>query len=226
MNEPGKIIETQDGSHSIMSAQFGVSYHSKYGAIQESRHVFIEAGLYPALANKDNIRIFEMGFGTGLNAFLSLLVANKKSKNIFFESVESHPIPPKQAGLLNYPSVLNKMGIDANAKDFISLHQSPWNTTNDLSPFFSLFKWDKRIQDAPISGGYDVVFYDAFAPSSQLELWEEKVISKVVNAMNPGGIFVTYCAKGAFKRLLKSLGLKVEGIPGPPEKREMTRGFK
>ena len=118
------------------------------------------------------------------------------------------------------------MNIDARAEDFIALHQSPWNKIVDQQPYFSLLKWNQRIQDAPLSGGYDVVFYDAFAPSSQAELWEEAVISKVVNAMNPDGIFVTYCAKGVFKRLLKSLGLKVEGIPGPPGKREMTRGFK
>lgn len=226
MSEPGNIIETQDGSHSIMSTTFGVSYHSKYGAIQESRHVFIEAGLYPAMADKDKLRVFEMGFGTGLNAYLSLLVAEKKAKNVFFETVESHPVPIEQAELLNYPSVLNKIGIGADAKDFISLHQSSWNKTIELSPFFSLLKWHKRIQDTPLNGGYDVVFYDAFSPSDQAELWEEEVISKVVNAMNPGGIFVTYCARGVFKRLLKSLGLKVEGIPGPPGKREMTRGFK
>lgn len=220
------LFKTQDGSHSLMSEAFGVSYHSRYGAIQESRHVFIEAGLYPAMANKTELRIFEMGFGTGLNAYLSLLIAEEKAKHIFYETVESHPISIQQASLLNYPSVLATTGIDNEANDFVALHQSSWNKTVELKPSFSLLKWNKRIQDAELIGGYDVVFYDAFSPSAQAELWEEDVISKVVNAMNPGGIFVTYCAKGVFKRLLKSLGLKVEGIPGPPGKREMTRGFK
>lgn len=220
------LFETQDGSHSLMSEAFGVSYHSKYGAIQESRHVFIEAGLYPAMADKNKLRIFEMGFGTGLNAFLSLLIAEKQKKHLFYETVESHPISNEQVHLLNYPTILTGIGVDNKATDFIALHQSSWNKVVELKPSFSLLKWNKRIQDSPLTGGYDVVFYDAFAPSSQPELWEEAVISKVVNAMNPGGIFVTYCAKGVFKRLLKSLGLKVEGIPGPPGKREMTRGFK
>jgi len=220
------LFETQDGSHSLMSEEFGVSYHSKYGAIQESRHVFIEAGLYPAMADKNKLRIFEMGFGTGLNAYLSLLIAEKKNKHIFYETVESHPISKQQANSLNYPTILTAIGIDNEAADFIDLHQPSWNKVIELKSSFSLLKWNKRIQDTLLTGKYDVVFYDAFAPSSQPELWEEAVISKVVNAMNPGGVFVTYCAKGVFKRLLKSLGLKVEGIPGPPGKREMTRGFK
>lgn len=226
MSKPGDIFVTQDGSHSVWSEQFGVSYHSKYGAIQESRHVFIEAGLYPMLEQKNDIRIFEMGFGTGLNAFLSLLVAEKRNKKVFFESVESHPIPLDQAKGLNYSDSLKDLDISNKKEDFVALHDSPWNTTTVLTPHFSLLKWHKRIQDSPLTGQYDIVFYDAFAPSSQSELWEEEVISKVIEAMNPNGIFVTYCAKGVFKRLLKSLGLQVEGIPGPPGKREMTRGVK
>lgn len=226
MNNPGEIFETQDGSHSLVSQEFGVSYHSKYGAIQESRHVFIEAGLYPLLPNKQEIRILEMGFGTGLNAFLSLLLAAKTDKQFYYETVESHPVSLAQAQSLNYAACLSAIDIANDPQDFVQLHSCAWNEALELSEHFTFLKWHKKIQDAPLSGRFDVVFYDAFAPSSQSELWEEEVISKVVDAMSPGGIFVTYCAKGVFKRLLKSLGLEVEGIPGPPGKREMTRAKK
>jgi tRNA U34 5-methylaminomethyl-2-thiouridine-forming methyltransferase MnmC len=221
MDKVAHIIETEDGSHSLYSEQFAVGYHSIYGAIQESQHVFIQAGLAPALAIKPSIRVFEMGFGSGLNAYLSLLFLNDQQKSIYFESIEAFPIPLAQAASLNYASLL-KGSID----DFLALHQAPWNEPTVITPQFTLCKYAGTVQASPLGGDFDVVFFDAFAPSSQPELWEPSVFRKIYEAMAPGGIFVTYCAKGVVKRSLRAIGFQVEGIPGPPGKREMTRAIK
>lgn len=221
MKTVATLIETEDGSHSLRSTQFGVSYHSKYGAIQESKHVFIEAGLAPVANTKSDIRILEMGFGTGLNAYLSLLYGQQYQKSIYFETVETAPISGEQAQSLNYPALLK-----ADSKEFIDLHTANWDTVVAVTPEFTLCKWLNDVQEAPLSGNFDVVFFDAFAPSSQPELWEAPVLEKLFQALSPGGIFVTYCAKGVVKRCLRSIGFTIEGIPGPPGKREMTRGIK
>lgn len=215
------LIETQDGSHSLLNEQYGVSYHSKYGAIQESEHVFIKSGLATILPAKPELRIFEMGFGTGLNAYLSLLTASKAGKRIYYETVEVLPLSLDQAQLLNYAEQLS-----ADQATFLALHQADWNQEAALAPNFSLLKWNKSLQDAELSGNFDLVYYDAFAPSAQPELWEQEALQKVYNAMRTDGVFVTYCAKGVVKRCLKEIGFTVEGIPGPPGKREMTRAFK
>ena len=221
MDKVARIIETEDGSHSLYSEQFAVGYHSKYGAIQESQHVFIQAGLAPALATKSAVRVFEMGFGSGLNAYLSLLFSNEQQKTIYFETVESFPIPLDQAAALNYTSFLK-----GSNSEFLALHQCPWNEPAIISPQFTLHKNLGTIQEVSLSGDFDLVFFDAFAPSSQPELWETPVLGKIYEAMAHGGIFVTYCAKGVFKRTLRAIGFQVEGIPGPPGKREMTRAIK
>ena len=157
MENVARIIETEDGSHSLFSEQFDVGYHSKYGAIQESEHVFIQAGLVPAMAVKSSVRILEMGFGSGLNAYLSLLFAKEQQKAIFFESIEAFPIPAEQAATLNYPTLLR-----GSAEDFLALHQAPWNEPAVITPRFTLHKIAGTIQDMPLSGGVDVVFFDAF----------------------------------------------------------------
>jgi len=221
MDKVARIIETEDGSHSLYSEQFAVGYHSKYGAIQESQHVFIQAGLAPALANKSAVRVFEMGFGSGLNAYLSLLFSNEQQKTIYFETVESFPIPLDQASVLNYASLL-----EGFSNDFLAFHQAPWNEPVAITPQFTLYKKSGTIQETTLSGDFDVVFFDAFAPSSQPELWETPVLEKIYEAMASGGIFVTYCAKGVVKRTLRAIGFQVEGIPGPPGKREMIRAIK
>lgn len=215
------LIETQDGSHSLHSDQFGVSYHSKYGAIQESNHVFLKTGLGAILPAKASIRVFEMGFGSGLNAFLSLLAAEKAEKQIYYEAVEAFPLSVEQAGELNYAAKLS-----AEQAHFEALHQSPWGQPTAITPHFTLLKWQQKLQDAPLTGQFDVVYYDAFAPRAQPELWEFPVLKKVYDAMATGGVFVTYCAKGVVKRTLKEIGFQVEGLPGPPGKREMTRATK
>jgi tRNA U34 5-methylaminomethyl-2-thiouridine-forming methyltransferase MnmC len=221
MDKVARIIETEDGSHSLFSEQFAVGYHSKYGAVQESQHVFIQAGLAPALATKPTVRVFEMGFGSGLNAYLSLLLLTDQQQTIYFETVEAFPIPLVQAASLNYAFLLK-----GSNDDFLALHQAPWNEPVAVTSQFTLCKKSGTIQETTLSGDFDVVFFDAFAPSSQPELWEPPVLEKIYEAMAPGGILVTYCAKGVVKRTLRALGFQVEGIPGPPGKREMTRATK
>jgi len=215
------IIETQDGSHSLHSTSFDAAYHSHYGAIQESQHVFLTAGLEHILLNHEVIRVFEMGFGTGLNALLTWLAADKWSKSIDYESVELAPISRTQASQLNYPEIL-----DTPPDKFLQLHEKSWNQTHLLSPFFSFKKIEGKLQDIEIGSDFNVVYYDAFAPGTQPELWEAPVFDKIYQAMSPESVLVTYCAKGVVKRCLKSIGFQVEGIPGPPGKREMTRAVK
>ncbi|MEZ4984612.1 MAG: tRNA (5-methylaminomethyl-2-thiouridine)(34)-methyltransferase MnmD [Saprospiraceae bacterium] len=206
----------------MINETFGVSYHSKYGAIQESRHVFIEAGLGMVLPTHSHIRLLEMGFGSGLNALLTLQLINAmKGKTVFYETVETHPIPPEQVKALNYP-----VTVDIPETQFYALHEAPWNEPMVITPSFTLLKWLDSLQDAPLTGGYDLVYFDAFAPTSQPELWEKPVFSKIFDHMAPGGVLVTYCAKGVVKRTLRDIGFTVEGIPGPPGKREMTRAVK
>ncbi|MEL6656816.1 MAG: tRNA (5-methylaminomethyl-2-thiouridine)(34)-methyltransferase MnmD [Bacteroidota bacterium] len=215
------LIETQDGSHSILSERFGVTYHSKYGAIQESQHVFLGAGLNVVMPKLDQVRIFEMGFGSGLNAYLSLLAAQKANKSIYYEAVEAFPISIEEAKQLNYAQQL-----DEDASLLEALHQAQWGEEISITPNFQLLKWQQTLEEATLKGGYDVVFYDAFGPRTQPELWEREPFQQLYDAMNTDGVLVTYCAKGVFKRNLKDIGFKVEGLPGPPGKREMTRAFK
>lgn len=225
-NEAVRIVETQDGSHSLISERFGVSYHSKYGAVQESRHVFIEAGLHLKLPGLSVVNVLEMGFGSGLNALLSLLAAHETEKAITYHAVEAFPITLEQAQALNYSDFLASDSIPYQAL-FQELHRCSWGEEHPISDKFTFLKWLSTIEDQILpSSFYHVVYFDAFAPSSQPELWTPDVLGKFYDALTPGGVLVTYCAKGTVKRALKSLGFKVEGIPGPPGKREMTRAIK
>ncbi len=216
-----KIIETQDGSHSILSHQYGVSYHSKYGAITESKHVFIEAGLYPQIIQNERAKVLEIGFGTGLNAFLTYLEAEKRKAAIYYEGIEAFPLSADQYEQLNYPELLD---VPELKEKFLSLHRCSWGEPVQLSEHFSFQKRKMRTEDLEIQDAFDVIYFDAFAPSAQPELWEKEVLEKMFKALRKGGFLVTYCAKGVVKRRLKDIGFEVESLPGPPGKREMTRG--
>ena len=222
MNE-NKIIQTQDGSHSIFSQKFGESYHSKYGAIRESMHVFIEAGLYPMAIQQKSISILEVGFGTGLNAFLTFLEAEKRQLSVFYEGIEAYPLSFEQAKSLNYPL---QLGATEQTAVFEKIHELSWETTHSLSDSFKIKKSQLLFEDISYKDKFDLIFFDAFAPNAQPELWDIPVLSKMYDALLGGGVLVTYCAKGIVKRRFKSLGFKVEALPGPPGKREMTKCIK
>lgn len=218
-----KIFETADGSHSIFSEQFGVSYHSKYGAIQETQHVFINAGLRLKAIVKKDISILEIGFGSGLNALMTALEATKRNLNVQYTAVEAFSVPVEMARQLNFHEQLK----DENTQStHLKIHESDWEIPVEINESFTLTKLEKRFQDLDFQNEFDVIYFDAFAPSSQPELWEEEVMQIMYNALKAEGVLTTYCAKGSFKRTLKAVGFQVEKLKGPPGKREMTRAVK
>lgn len=223
MQEELLIIETQDGSHSIYSPTFGVSYHSKYGAIQESQHVFIDAGLHEVSLQKKNISILEIGFGSGLNALMTCIDADQRGLSIEYTGVENFPVPIQEALRLNYPETLDAM---AYRPVFEQMHQIDWGKPTQLRANFQFTKLQQTFQSLDFQAAFDLIYFDAFAPSAQPELWEEEVLSIMYKALRLEGILVTYCAKGAVKRSLKALGFTIEALKGPPGKREMTRAKK
>lgn len=217
-----KIIQTEDGSHTLLSSQFEVSYHSIHGAIQETQTVFINAALRHKALTNNNLSILDIGFGTGLNAFMTYLEAQKSQLNIQYTGVEAYPISMDIAEKLNYAALLDA---HSEQENFLKLHRSE-NTTIQVSPTFHFQKKISLFQDLDYNEVFDIIYYDAFAPTAQPELWEEPILSKMYQALKPDGVFVTYCAKGVFKRCLKSVGFRVEGLAGPVGKREMTRAFR
>lgn len=199
------------------------TYHSRHGAIQESGYVFINKGLN-YLQFRDNpglISILEVGFGTGLNGWLSLQWANNQKIKLQYHSLETFPLPDEIWKALNYYS--NPEG----AESFQKLHQAPWQEWSELSPYFKLYKENKSLQSVSLEPShFDLIYFDAFAPNKQPEMWKLPMLEKVILTMKSGSVFVTYCAKGQLKRDLKSLGLEVEALAGPPGKREMVRAIK
>lgn len=219
-----KVIETQDGSHSLLNESMNETYHSTHGAIQESLHVFIKNGLHFLLEKKDRpeITILEIGFGTGLNALLALRESLKGEVKIRYTTVEAFPVAQQFIAQLNYADQLN-----LNPAQFLELHQVDWNKVVTITPTFDIEKREGTVQEMNFEDeAYDLVFFDAFAPNKQPEMWEKLLLQKIFQAMKEESVFVTYCAKGQFKRDLKSVGFKVETLPGPPGKREMVRGLK
>ncbi|GHN00683.1 hypothetical protein WSM22_21720 [Cytophagales bacterium WSM2-2] len=219
-----KIIETGDGSHSLLNETLNETYHSTHGAVQESLHVFIRNGLqfWQVRNPKKKFSILEIGFGTGLNALLTLQEAAKKNLEIEYTTIEAFPVDMAFVEQLNYAHHLRF----ESEKYFHELHRAEWNLPVSISANFLLKKQKGKIQDMILrEKAFDIIFFDAFAPSKQPEMWEKPILEKVTKSMASKGVFVTYCAKGQLKRDLKSLGLEVESLPGPPGKREMVRGY-
>jgi tRNA U34 5-methylaminomethyl-2-thiouridine-forming methyltransferase MnmC len=217
-----KIITTSDGSHSLLNEELNETYHSIHGAIQESAHVFIESGLEYAEENFTTpVSIFELGFGTGLNALLTLRHSLQHQKKIQYTSIEESPLREEIWSQLNYAPLINL------THEFEAMHRATWGTSQHITPDFSLLKLHATFQqfDIPYQR-YELIYYDAFAPSKQPELWSYSILEKISHGLKPGGVIVTYCAKGQLKRDLASLGLIVETLPGPPGKKEMVRAVK
>ena len=220
-----EIITTSDGSHSLINKELNETYHSTHGAIQESRHVFIKHGLQFSFEQNQlkGISILEVGFGTGLNALLTLQESLKEEKKIHYTTLEAFPVAIELVDQLNYAQ---ELGFDSAQKYFQSIHQCEWSVPVAITNNVILEKCNVKIQEMDLGkGAYDIVYFDAFAPAKQPEMWELPVLEKVVRSLNPNGIFVTYCAQGQLKRNLKSLGMRVESLPGPPGKREMVRAI-
>lgn len=218
-----EIFITNDGSHSLLHKELNETYHSVHGAIQESKHVFIENGLscWWALNSHRIANVLEVGFGTGLNAFLSAMLSLESQVGINYASIEAFPLAREVWSRLNYPDSLGHREL------FEKLHDVSWDSEHELMPSFRLTKYYSTLQTVKLlPEAFDVVYFDAFAPSKQPEMWDLSMLEKVVNALAPGGILVTYCARGQVKRDLASLGLAVETLSGPPGKKEMTRASK
>lgn len=219
-----RVFATADGSSSVLNTRLNETYHSTHGAIQESQFIFIDRGLdFWVSQNEvfDVINILEIGFGTGLNALLSNQYATSHKKKIIYETLEAYPIDESVWSELNYSRFTKK---EINLQ---RLHQAAWGEEVSISEWFSILKREEFLQKASFrSSFFDVVYFDAFAPSTQPELWEKEMLGKVVDALKPTGVFVTYCAKGQLRRDLKDLGMMVEKVPGPPGKREFIRGVK
>jgi len=217
--EPIQVISTDDGSHSLLNAELQETYHSRHGAIRESSHVFIDHGLkmVEALYPGKEIHLLEIGFGTGLNAVLTLLESRRSHQRIVYESWELHPLPDAIVHQLNHGTILS------DPAAYESIHLAEWEKETTISPEFVLLKHQGDVLTEEIVGAFDLIYYDAFAPSKQPALWTLGVLKKITDRLNPGGVWVSYCAKGQVKRDLVSLGLTVETLPGPPGKKEMTR---
>lgn len=215
-----ELRKTGDGSLTLYSGQFDETYHSVHGAITESQHVFIHQG-FDSLALSE-IHVFEMGFGTGLNAYLTYLRAKELNKRVYYYSVERFPVAKEVTDNLKYPMVLGF----ADDPVFETLHSAPWGQMIRIDPCFSLYKIKADILEYTPDFNYNLVYFDAFSPKHQGELWSVELFEKIYHHMLKGGVLTTYCAKGQVRRNLQQAGFQVERLPGPPGKREMLRGIK
>lgn len=211
---------TEDGSHTVFVNELDEPYHSTHGAVQESTHVFIKQGLMTV--NRSPVKLLELGFGTGLNALLTLSEALKHELEIYYHAVEKYPLEETEYSKLNYEKL-----IDGLPEGILQrMHSCPWEEPVQISKGFTLYKEKADFRTMKLPSQIDLVYYDAFSPDKQPELWSSKVIGLVGQAAHPGTILVTYSAKGIVRRTLDSCGFKVYKLAGPPGKREMIRAVK
>lgn len=216
-----EIIITSDGSTTIHLPDWNEQYHSKHGAIQEAYHVFIKAGFEQI--HKKEIALLEIGFGTGLNCFITLLEAKKSAKNIQYIGVEAYPISTDEISQLNYVSELKAANYQS---EFDKIHTTSWEEIQQIETNFSLQKRNQFFTDINDKNQFDLIYFDAFGARVQPELWTEEIFLKMYIALKPNGILVTYSAKGSVRRAMQSVGFTVERLQGPPGKREMLRATK
>lgn len=217
-----KIITTEDGSHSLLREDLNETYHSFHGARGESEYVFVKMGLEYLLheKGKTEIEVFEVGMGTGLNALLTLIFAKKGNVKIDYHTIEPIPVPEEIFSQLNY-------GSDDLTKDsLLRIHEAMWEEQVSLFENFNLTKYQQGLQEIEIDKEFDIIYFDAFAPSKQPEMWELSNIEKCFKLLKSGGILTTYCAQGQFKRNLKAAGFEIESLPGAMGKKEMVRALK
>ncbi|WP_457610344.1 tRNA (5-methylaminomethyl-2-thiouridine)(34)-methyltransferase MnmD [Lutibacter sp.] len=216
-----EIIVTDDGSTTIHIPEWNEQYHSKHGAIQETNHVFIKNGL--SFFSNDIISILEIGFGTGLNSFITFLESEKRDLTIDYVGVEAYPVLTKEIEQLNYVSVLKS----DNLKDvFAKMHEQVWEVKNKISANFYLTKRKQFFNEINDKNCYNLIYFDAFGARVQPELWTEEIFQIMHKALKKGGILVTYSAKGSVRRAMQLVGFTVERLEGPPGKREMLRATK
>jgi tRNA U34 5-methylaminomethyl-2-thiouridine-forming methyltransferase MnmC len=218
-----ELKTTEDGSTTFFWPDKNEHFHSTHGAIQESRHIFIEAGLLEMAKYKKEIRVLEIGFGTGLNALLSCIAAEKLALKVDYQTIEAFPINAEEHKLLNYPDLL---GVTSKPM-YDSIFNAIWEKPEQIVKGFTLLK---KLVDLelfiPESECFDIIYFDAFAPDVQPELWTDEIFQKLYNSLKTNGFLITYSCKGVVKRALKSVGFQVELLPGPPGKREFVKAIK
>ncbi len=214
-----QIITTADNSHTIKNEQFNETYHSERGALLEAMHVFIEAGFRQV--EKAQVAVFEVGFGTGLNAWLTLLEAEKTGQDVYYESIELYPIDISTSSSLNFAALTH-----GDAQLFDLLHQCEWNRPVAITPRFTLHKVKCNLLDYSHQQMFDVVYFDAFSPDTQPELWTENIFQNIYSSLNPNGLLTTYSSKGLVKQNLRSAGFRVQRLQGAGGKRHMVSAVK
>ena len=218
-----KIITTADGSKTIHLPEWNEQYHSKHGAVQEAMHVFINTGLHHVVKTKKQLSLLEIGFGTGLNAYLTLLEATKLNLSIDYVGVEAYPVELSEIQLLDYPKVI----VNKEKDEFFEvLHSVDWERAHHITNCFSLLKRKQFFHEINDIEDFDLIYFDAFGARVQPELWTEKIFRNMYKALNANGVLVTYSAKGSVRRAMSKVGFLVERLPGPPGKREMLRAKK
>lgn len=224
-----EIIVTADGSTTIHIPEWNEQYHSKHGAIQEAYHVFIKQGLQHACHAERNsnvdlpLSILEIGFGTGLNTFITLLEAEKLNQNINYVGVEAYPVLGDEISKLNYTKALKAENSDSVFK---TIHDITWEEKHQITDTFSLTKRQQFFSEIEDQSCFDLIYFDAFGARVQPDLWTESIFKRMYEALKPNGVLVTYSAKGSVRRAMQSVGFSVEKLPGPPGKREMLRATK
>ncbi|MGB1391152.1 MAG: tRNA (5-methylaminomethyl-2-thiouridine)(34)-methyltransferase MnmD [Flavobacteriaceae bacterium] len=216
-----EIIKTSDGSTTIHIPEWNEQYHSIHGAIQEANHVYIQQGLNYKTINE--IAVLEIGFGTGLNSFMTFLKAQERKLKIEYVGVEAYPIFKEELEKLNYVAELDAIQF---TEIFESFHSCSWEEKHKITPDFSLLKRKQFFHEINDKNKFDVIYFDAFGARVQPELWTEEIFLKMFLALKSGGVLVTYAAKGSVRRAMQSVGFSIERLPGPPGKREMLRATK
>ena len=215
-----QLIYTEDGSYSLLQTQLNETYHSEHGAVNESMHVFIDAGLKHK--TKPNLKVFEVGFGTGLNALLTFTEAHRLNLKIEYTTVELYPIEDELVNVLNY----NKLILNEEQDVLQKLHTAEWEKIIDISPNFQLLKVQEDFTKLQLTDSYDVIYFDAFSPDKQAEMWTQERFQMIYDHCNEGAVLTTYSAKGAVRRNLQAVGFQVERLAGPIGKREILRAIK
>lgn len=219
------LIVTADGSHTIAAPGINATYHSVHGAISESMHVFIDAGFHYLLKYQmafNSLPVFEMGFGTGLNALLTLIAAEKNKQPIFYETIEPFPLELSTFKLLNYCTILQRPGLQTA---FDLLHECEWNKAIVITPYFTFKKINSELGKYSGSTNFNLIYFDAFAPTVQPELWTTEMFKKLYVRMDTNGVLVTYSSKSIVRKAMQAAGFTVTKIPGPHGKREMVRAI-
>ena len=216
-----KLEQTADGSFTLYVPELDEHYHSVKGALTESQHIFIDMGLKHSQAT--NPYILEIGLGTGLNCFLTYLTSKETGQAIHYTGIERFPLSEEVIDQLDYATLIGK----GEKEVYQAIHQAAWNKEVQLSPHFSLHKIEGDFTQYSFLGKYDLIYFDAFAPEKQPEMWEQPLFDMLYELLNPGGILTTYCAKGVVRRMLQAAGFTIERLAGPPGgKREILRATK